>query len=109
FYVRGLDLVGFLRHLHDPPYMVRLNLHAPADLVARGLPAVLLHAPPAYANELVYRLDHMHRSPDRTSLVGNCTRNRLANPPRCVRAELEALAVIELFDGANKADVSLLD
>src|SRR6267378_2223419 len=106
---RRLERDWFLRHLDDLAHLVGLNLHTPADLVAGWLPAVLLNEPPAYAHELVDRLHHVHRNADRTSLVRNSTRYRLADPPCCIGAELEALAVIELLDGANKADITFLD
>ncbi len=33
----------------------------------------------------------------------------LADPPCCVRGELEALGVVELLDGADESEVALLD
>jgi hypothetical protein len=42
-------------------------------------------------------------------LVGEGPRDRLSDPPRRVRRELEALAVIELLRGADEADGALLD
>src|SRR5438093_5251932 len=104
-----LERDRLLRDLNDLAHLIGLDLHTPADLVARGLPAVLLDEPPAYADELVNRFDHMHRNADGASLVGYCARDRLANPPGGICAELEALAVIELFDGANEAYISFLD
>ena len=51
----------------------------------------------------------MHRDADRAGLVGNRTRHGLANPPGRIRRELEALAVIELLDGPNQTERTLLD
>ena len=51
----------------------------------------------------------MHRNADRSGLIRDRSRDRLANPPRCIRRELEALDVLELLHGANEADVPLLD
>ena len=51
----------------------------------------------------------MHRHPDRAALVGDRARDRLPDPPRRVRRELEALAVVELLGGAHETDRPLLD
>ena len=51
----------------------------------------------------------MHRDANRSGLICDRSRDRLANPPRCVRRELEALDVLELLHGADEADVPLLD
>src|ERR671921_1391427 len=58
---------------------------------------------------LVDLLDHVDGNPDRTSLVGYRPGDGLADPPRGVRGELEALAVVELLDGPHQPDVALLD
>ena len=41
--------------------------------------------------------------------VGDAAGDRLADPPRGVRRELEALAPVELLDGVHQAEVALLD
>ncbi len=41
--------------------------------------------------------------------VGDGPGDGLAHPPRGVGGELEALAVVELLDGADQAEVALLD
>ena len=51
----------------------------------------------------------MHGNTDGTGLVGDSTRDGLANPPRGVRGELKALLVVELLDGADQTEVALLD
>src|SRR6202042_3722303 len=50
-----------------------------------------------------------YRDPDGASLVRNAALDRLADPPRCIRRELEALAPIELLGGADQAEDTLLD
>ena len=79
------------------------------DLLARRLAAVLLHEAARDAHELVDRLHHVDGDADRPRLVGDRARDRLADPPRRVGAELEALAVVELLDRADQADVAFLD
>src|SRR5205814_2943432 len=61
------------------------------------------------ADDLVQYLDDVNGHPDRARLVGERSGDRLANPPRCVGRELEALAVVELLGGADEADRALLD
>ena len=60
-------------------------------------------------DDLVELLDHVYRNADRARLVRDRTRHGLADPPRRVRRELEPLAVVELLDGADQAERSLLD
>ena len=61
------------------------------------------------ARELVDDLDHVHRNADRTSLVRHRAGDRLTNPPGGVGRELVALRVVELFDSADKAQVTFLN
>ena len=98
-----------LRDLHDLADLLRRDLHPAADLLGGRLAAVLLHEAAADADELVDRLDHVHRDADRARLVGDRARDRLADPPGRVGGELEALAVVELLDRADQADVAFLD
>src|SRR5688500_5737922 len=83
--------------------------HPPSDLLLRGLSAQLLEQGAADPDEAVDRFDHVDRDADRPGLVGNGACDRLADPPRRVRAELEALLVVELLDSADETDVALLD
>ena len=61
------------------------------------------------ADELVDGLDHVDRDADRARLVGDGARDGLANPPRGVGGELEALRVVEFLDCANQAEVAFLN
>ena len=60
-------------------------------------------------DDLVQLLDHVHRDPDRPRLVSDRPRDRLSDPPRRVRRELEAAPVVELLDGADEAERPFLD
>ena len=51
----------------------------------------------------------MDRQADRAALVGERTRDRLADPPGGVGRELEAEPVVELLDRSDQAEVPLLD
>ncbi len=46
---------------------------------------------------------------DGPRVVGDGARDGLANPPRGIRAELEAAAPVEFFDGTQEAQVAFLD
>ena len=54
-------------------------------------------------------LDHVHRDADGAGLVGHGAGDGLADPPGGVGGELVALGVVELLDGADEAEVALLD
>ncbi len=98
-----------LRELEDLPDLVERQLHLGADLVGRRLAPELLDQVAARADELVHRLDHVHRNADRPRLVGDRARDGLTDPPGRVRRELVPALVVELVDRPHEADVALLD
>ena len=61
------------------------------------------------AAQLQPALLHVHRDPDRVGLVRDRALAGLADPPRRVGRELEALAVVELLDRPVEADRAVLD
>ena len=61
------------------------------------------------ADQLVDRLDHVHRDADGARLVGDRAGDRLADPPGRVGRELVAAAVLELVDRLHQADIAFLD
>jgi hypothetical protein len=63
----------------------------------------------AGADDLVDRLDHVHRDTDGARLVGDRAGDRLTDPPGGVGRELVAAAVFELVDRLHQADVAFLD
>ena len=78
------------------------------QLVERGLPLQLLGHLPLDAQHPVHVLDHVHRDADGAGLVGDGPGDGLADPPRGVGRELEALRVVELLDRPHQAEVALL-
>src|SRR5690242_16012375 len=62
----------------------------------------------ARARDLLLALDDVHRDADRARLVGDAALDRLADPPRRVRRELEALPPVELLRCADQAEDALL-
>ena len=79
------------------------------QLVDRRLALELLMHLALDAQHLVHGLDHVHRDADGARLVGDRAGDGLADPPRGVRRELEALGVVELLDRTHQAEVALLD
>src|SRR5512132_94532 len=106
---RGLEGDGLLAHLQDLAHLVGGDAHLPPDLLRERLAAQILEELSLDADELVDRLDHVHRDADRAGLVGDRSGDRLADPPRRVRRELVALGVVELLDRADEPEVALLD
>src|SRR3954454_18862357 len=79
------------------------------DLLGGGLAAELGDELALGAADLVELLDDVDGDADRARLVGQRAGDRLADPPRRVGRELEALAVVELLRRAHQAKRALLD
>src|SRR6185312_3294658 len=106
---RSFEGDRLLRDLQHFAHLRDRNIHALRDLFRRWLATEFLHKLTRSSNQLVDGLDHVHRNTDRSRLVGNCTGNRLANPPRCVSRELVAATVLELVHGFHQANVAFLN
>src|SRR5215218_3320399 len=112
---RRLEGHGLLADLDDLADLLRgdddlLALgHRLGDLLDGGLAAELLEELARHPDQPVDRLHHVDRDADRAGLVRDRPRDRLPDPPRGVRRELEALLEVELLDRADEADVPLLD
>src|SRR2546430_3396167 len=98
-----------LRAAADLLDLVRVQLDVQADLPRERLAPELGAQLPLRADDLVQLLDDVHRHPDRPGLVRERAGDGLANPPRGVRRELEALAVVELLGRAHEPDRPLLN
>src|SRR5262245_16850493 len=85
---RGLEADRLLGDLQDLPHLVQRELHLLRDLFRSGLAADLLNQVAAGADQLVDRLDHVHRDADGARLIGDGPGDRLTDPPRRVGAEL---------------------
>src|SRR6185503_5188584 len=81
---------------------------ADGELGQGWLPAESGHENPAGSRDAVQHFDDMRRQADRASGVGNRPRDRLADPKRGVRRELEAATILEFADGAQQAEIAFL-
>ena len=79
------------------------------DLVDGRVAVELLPERAARPRDAAHLIGDVHRQADRAALLGECARDRLADPPGRVRRELVAERVVELLDGADEAEVALLD
>src|SRR5215208_439680 len=98
-----------LRRALDRVDLLGIDAGDIGDLLRGGLAAELRDELALRAADLVELLDHVDRDADRARLVGERAGDRLADPPRRVGGELEALAVVELLRGADEAERALLD
>ena len=98
-----------LRHAQDLAHLLDVDLELLGDLLRERLAPEPLDELALDVHDLVELLDHVHRDADRARLVRDRARDRLADPPRRVRRELEAAAVVELLDRADEAERALLD
>src|SRR3954447_1659667 len=106
---RGVRRGDRLRRALDLADLVQRELRDVCDLLVARLVAVLREQLALGARDLLLPLDHVHRDADRAGLVGHAALDGLADPPRRVGRELEALAPVELLRGADQADDALLD
>src|SRR5262245_12783720 len=106
---RRLQRNRLLGDLEDLPDLRGRDVHLFGDLFRGRLAAQLLHERARGADQLVDRFDHVHRDADGAGLIGDGSRDRLANPPRRVSRELVTAPVLELVDGLHQADVAFLD
>jgi hypothetical protein len=105
----GLEGDRASRDAADAHDLLGVDLHDGPDLLV-GRVAVELGGEGALdAVVLVDLLDHVDGDPDRAPLVRDGAGYGLADPPRRVRRELEALAVVELLDGPHQPYVPFLD
>ena len=106
---RRVERHGLLRDLLDLADLLRADTHHLADLVGGRFATEILEQLPLHPDELVDRLHHVDRDPDRPGLVGDRARDGLADPPGRIRRELVPLGIIELLDGSDQPQVALLD
>ena len=89
----------FLCNLHNLMHTRYTQPHLLCNLLRFGIASKFLQKLAGNAHEFIDGLYHMDRDADGPRLVGNGTRNGLADPPRRVGAELIPLVVVKFLDG----------
>src|SRR5262249_31630934 len=106
---RGVQRNGVLRPTLELDNAVRRNTERVRDLCDLGIGAELTGELTNHVAHAVHVLDEVNRKSYRALLLRDRAADRLADPPRRVRRELEATLVVELLDGADQTRVALLD
>jgi hypothetical protein len=106
---RLLERDGGLRAPPDVLDLVGGHLDIPRNLLDGRLAAPLGAQLPLGAEDPVELLDDVHRHPDRSTLVRDRPCDRLADPPRRVRRELEPFAMVEFLRCADQPDRPFLN
>src|SRR5215475_12006104 len=84
-------------------------MHPPRDLLRAGFASQLSNQLAGDGLYPINHLDHMHGNPDRASLIGNCSGDRLTNPPGRISRKLIATSPIKLLHASHQSEISLLD
>ena len=104
-----LEADGVLHELEQLLDALGREARLVGDLVGGRVAVELLREDAAAAHDAAHLLGDVHGQADRPALLGERPGDRLADPPRRVRRELEAHRVVELLDRADQAEVALLD
>ena len=102
-------LTGSRIELEQLLHALRRDLDLGRDLLERRVAVELLAEQPPSLRDLADLVGDVDGEADRATLLGERARDRLLDPPRRVRRELEAHRVVELLDRADEAEVPLLD
>src|SRR5262249_2031901 len=105
----SLERDRLLRDLEHLAHLGDRDVHALCDLFRGRFTPKLLHQLTRSADKLVDGLDHVHWNTDGAGLIRNRARDRLANPPRRIRGELVATAILELVHCLHQADIAFLN
>ena len=100
---------GFRRDFECLVDFAHGHFHVFGDLRHRRLTAEFLDKGALDAPNLVNPFMHVNGDADGAPLVGDSSRDALADPPRGISAELIAALVIEFINGAHQTDVAFLN
>src|ERR687897_2620493 len=100
---------GVRQRALDVPDLLHRPLEASRNLLVGGLALRLRRELIVDTGHLADLVPHMHRNPDRTTLVRDGTLHGLPYPPGGVGGEPPAPVGVELLHGLHQADVALLD
>jgi len=98
-----------LRHLEHPLHLLGGQPQLFGDLFRRRLTSPILLQ---LLGDLIYLpnpVAQMHGQPNDAALIGQSTRDGLADPPCGIGAKAMAAMIVELFDGLDQAQIALLN
>src|SRR5436190_14175237 len=90
-------------------HLVRGGVHAFGDFFSRWFAAHFNDQLTRYLFDLIDHFDHVDRNADGPRLVGDCSGDRLANPPGCVGRKLVTTAPVKFLDALHQTEVSFLN
>ena len=105
----GFEADGFLCHAHNLAHFVHRHIQALGNFFGAGFMAVFVQQLAGNLFDLVDGFHHMHRDTDGAGLIRNGAGDGLADPPRCIGGELEALGMVKLFNRFDQTQVTFLD
>ena len=106
---RGLEADRVEDELEQLLHALGGDVELGGDLLERRIAVELLPEQPPCLRHLPNLVRHMDGKADRATLLCECARDGLLDPPRRIGRELEAHRVVELLDGADEAEVPFLD
>ena len=99
----------FLGDLLDLTDLFHGKIHSFGNFFYGRFTSQLLDQSALFADQTVDGLDHVHRNTDRSCLIGDCTCDRLTDPPCSICTELKTLGVVEFVDRFDQTEVTFLD
>ena len=88
--------------------LFHFNAHFDGNFFGEWFATKLLHEAARHLRIFIDRFHHVNRNTDRSRLIGECTCNRLANPPGCIGRKFETFSKVELLNRAEEPDIPLL-
>ena len=106
---RTIEADWIATHGRYPPRFVYRRAGPGGDLFDRRLAPVFLEQLSRHVSDARHCLNHVHGDPDRATLIRHCASDGLSNPPRGIRAKLEASAVFKLIHRPHESGIAFLN
>ena len=95
--------------LHHAANFLGWHLGFRRNLLASWFTTKLLQQMLLNVAQLAHGFNHVHRHANGSRMIGDGSRDRLANPPCRIRAELVATLILVLVHGAHQTGVAFLN
>ena len=95
--------------LHGLGNFLLVHIGSVAQLCYRGMALELLFETVDFVTDFIERTHLIEWQTHDATLLGNSLKNALANPPYCVRDELETTGLVKLLCGLNQTNVTLVN